>query len=310
MQYRKLGRSGLNVSVIGLGTNQFGGKVDAKGVREIVATALDLGINFLDTADIYQEGRSEQTLGQALESERERVILATKVGMKTGDGPNDTGASRQRVMAGAEASLRRLRTDRIDLYQIHQWDDETPIEETLRALDDLVRAGKVRYVGASNFAAWQLAQANLLAESSGWTAFVTIQPHYHMLERDVEREMLGYCRSEGVGVLPYFPLAGGFLTGKYQRGQPAPGGSRGESSAYVKKYMVDENYDRIERLEAWARERGRTLAELAHAWLLARPEVSSVISGATRPEQVSANAKAYDFELSETELAEIGIILE
>ncbi len=310
MEYRQLGKSGLRVSVIGLGTNQFGGKVDQAGVNAIIDTALDLGINLIDTADVYQKGRSEETLGAALQGRWDRVVLATKVYNPTGDGPNDVGASRYHIMNGVEASLRRLQTGHIDLYQIHRWDATTPIEETLRALDDLVRSGKVRYVGASNFAAWQLAQSNVLAELRGWSAFVSVQNHYHMLEQGQEQEVLPYCAANGVGFLPYFPLAGGFLTGKYRRGEPPPAGSRGESSAYVQKYMTDANYDKIERLAAWAEERGRTMTELAHAWLLAHPAVSSVISGATRPEQVESNAKAADWALTEQELKTVNAILD
>src|SRR5262245_41546297 len=209
VEYRQLGNSGVRVSAIGLGANQFGGKVDQQGVNTIVAGALDQGINFIDTADVYAQGRSEETLGVALKGCWHKVVLATKVRSRTGDGPNDQGASRYHIANGVEASLRRLQSDHIDLYQIHSWDETTPVEETLRALEDLVRSGKVRYVGASNFAAWQLARANLLAEIRGWTPFVTIQPHYHMLEREVELELVPYCNAYGVGILPYFPLAGG-----------------------------------------------------------------------------------------------------
>jgi aryl-alcohol dehydrogenase-like predicted oxidoreductase len=226
-----------------------------------------------------------------------------------GDGPNDQGASRYHIINGVEASLRRLQSDHIDLYQIHRWDDTTPIEETLRTLDDLVRSGKVRYVGASNFAAWQLAQANLLAEVHNWTPFVTIQPHYHLLERGIEQELIPYCTAHQVGILPYFPLAGGFLTGKYRRGEPAPAGSRGTNSSYVQQYMTDTNYDTLEQLEAWARERGHTLGELAHAWLLAQPQVRSVISGATNVEQVQANAQAANWQLTTEERAQVNALL-
>ncbi len=309
MEYRQLGRSGVRVSAIGLGANQFGGKVDQAGVDAIIGGAIELGINFIDTADVYTGGRSEETLGVALKGRWDKVVLATKVRTKMGDGPNDQGASRYHIVNGVEASLRRLQSDHIDLYQIHSWDATTPIEETLRALDDLVRAGKVRYVGASNFAAWQLARANLLAELRGWSPFVTIQPHYHMLERGIELELLPYCAAYEVGILPYFPLAGGFLTGKYRRGAPPPAGSRGETSPYVQKYLTDANYAVVERLEAWASERGHSLGELAHAWLLAHPQVSSVISGATRLEQVQANAKAVDWRLSGDELAEVNGLL-
>jgi aryl-alcohol dehydrogenase-like predicted oxidoreductase len=309
MEYRQLGNSGVRVSVIGLGTNQFGGVVDQAGVNAIIAGALDLGINFIDTADIYTGGRSEETLGVALKGRWHQVVLATKVRSKLGDGPNDQGASRYHIMAGVEASLRRLQSDYIDLYQIHSWDATTPLEETLRALDDLVRAGKVRYVGASNFAAWQLARANLLAELRGWTPFVSIQPHYHMLERAIEQELIPYCNAHQVGILPYFPLAGGFLTGKYRRGAGAPAGTRGERSPYVQGYMTDANYTRVEQLEQWAIARGQSMAELAHAWLLAQPQVSSVISGATALPQVEANARAATWVLTATELAEVNALL-
>jgi aryl-alcohol dehydrogenase-like predicted oxidoreductase len=309
MEYRQLGASGVRVSAIGLGTNQFGGKVDQKGVDEIVAAALDLGINFIDTADVYTQTRSEQTLGNALKGRWQQVVLATKGFNKTGEGPNDRGASRYHLVNAVDASLSRLQSDHIDLYQIHRWDDSTPIDETLRALDDLVRAGKIRYVGASNFAAWQLARANLLAELRGWSPFVSAQPHYNMLQRGVEQELLPYCDAYNVGILPYFPLAGGFLTGKYKRGQAAPAGSRGENNSYVQGYMTDANYDRIEQLTAWAEQRDHTMAELAHAWLLAHPRVSSVISGATGVSQLQANAKAADWRLTADELAEVNKVL-
>jgi aryl-alcohol dehydrogenase-like predicted oxidoreductase len=305
MQYRQLGNSGVRVSVIGLGTNRFGGKVDQAGVNNIIAGAIDLGINFIDTADVYTNGNSETTLGVALKGRWHQVVLATKVFHPMGEGPNDRGASRYHIIQGIEASLRRLQSDHIDLYQIHSWDTTTSIDETMRTLDDLVRSGKVRYVGASNFAAWQLARANLLAELRGWTPFVTIQNHYHMLERTIEQEVVPYCNAYGVGILPYFPLAGGFLTGKYQRGMPAPEGSRGVDSSYVQAYMTDSNYAKVEKLSAWAEERGHTMGELAHAWLLAQSQVSSVISGATSLAQVQANVQASGWQLTAAELAEV-----
>ncbi len=310
MEYRQLGSSGVRVSVIGLGTNRFGSdRVPQGEVNEIVDAALDVGINLIDTADIYTGGRSEETLGEALKGRWERVVLATKFRSSTGEGPNDQGASRYHMMNAVEASLRRLQSDHIDLYYVHSWDDTTPIEETLRGLDDLVRQGKVRYVGASNFAAWQLAHANLLAEVRGWAPFVALQSHYHMLVRGVEREMLPYCQAHGVGFVPYFPLAGGFLTGKYKRGQPAPPGSRGESNRYVQGYMSEANYDILEQLTAWASDRGRGMNELAHAWLLAQPQVCSVISGATRVAHVQSNAKAADWHLSAEALAEVDRVI-
>ena len=310
MQYRSLGNSGLQVSTIGLGTNQFGGKVDQAGVNDIIDSAIDLGINLIDTADVYQAGRSEETLGIALQEKWDKVVLATKGFFPTGDGPNDKGASRYHILTAVEASLRRLRSDHIDLYQVHRWDEHTPIEETLRVLDDLVRSGKVRYVGASNYMAWQLARANLLAEVHNWVPFVSIQNHYHLFERGLETEMIPFCNAHNVGILPYFPLAGGFLTGKYKRDTAAPAGSRGESSDYVQAYMTEANYDRLDALSAWAEARARSLTELAHAWLLAQPQVSSVISGATRIEHVRSNAKGGDWQIAATELAEINAILD
>jgi len=309
MEYRKLGHSGLQVSVIGLGTNQFGGKVDQAGVNEIIDGAIELGINFIDTADMYQAGRSEETLGLALKGKWDKVILATKVFFPTSDGPNDKGASRYHIINGIEASLRRLQSDHIDLYQMHRWDENTPIEETLRTLDDLVSSGKVRYIGASNYMAWQLARANLLAEVRGWLPFVSIQNHYHIFEREQEREIIPFCNAHNVGILPFFPLAGGFLTGKYKRGQAAPAGSRGEQSPYVQKYMTEQNYDKVEAMTAWAEARGHSMTELAHTWLLAQPSVSSVISGATRLEQVQSNAKSADWALAAAELKEVNDIL-
>jgi aryl-alcohol dehydrogenase-like predicted oxidoreductase len=309
VEYRQLGLSGMRVSAIGLGTNQFGGKVNQQGVQGIIDQAIELGITFIDTADVYQEGRSETTLGAALKDRRHSVILATKGYNKTGPGPNDYGASRYHLVNAVEASLRRLQTDYIDLYQIHRWDATTPIDETLRALDDLVRSGKLRYIGASNFMAWQLARANLLAELRGWSPFVTIQPHYHLLERAVEAELIPYCNAYGVGILPYYPLAGGFLTGKYKRGQPAPAGSRGERSSYVQQYMTDANYTIVDRLSAWASEHGHTIGELAHAWLLAQPRVSSVISGVTSAEQLRSHAQAADWQLSPEDRSAVNALL-
>lgn len=309
MEYRQLGNSGLRVSVIGLGTNQFGGKVDQAGVNTIIDGALELGINFIDTADVYTKGRSEETLGIALRAKWGRVALASKVYNPTGEGPNDYGASRYHIINGVEASLKRLQTDHIDLLQMHRYDATTPLDETLRALDDLVSAGKVRYIGASNYSAWQLAEANTLADLRGWTRFVSVQNHYHMFERGLEQEVLPYCRARRVGILPYFPLAGGFLTGKYRRGEAAPAGSRGESSPYVQRYMTDTNYERVDVLTTWAEARDRSMGELAHAWLLAQPEVSSVISGATSLAQVESNAKAAGWSLTAPELAEVNAIL-
>jgi aryl-alcohol dehydrogenase-like predicted oxidoreductase len=309
MRYRQLGNSGLKVSVIGLGTNQFGGRVDLVGTKDIIAAALDLGINLIDTADVYQDGRSESNIGEALKGQRDRAVIATKVFFKVGDGPNDQSASRQHILTGVEASLKRLQTDYIDLYQVHRWDGETPIEETLQALDDLVRSGKVRYIGASNFAAWQLTHANATADLKGLTRFVSIQPHYHMFERQVEAELIPACNYFGIGILPYFPLAGGFLTGKYVLGEPAPIGSRGENSEYVQRYMTPDHYAKLAQLIAFAEGHGRAINELAHAWLLAQPLVSSVISGATKITHVQANSLSADWDLSPDEYHQVNEIL-
>lgn len=311
MNYRTLGRSGVKVSVLGLGGNQFGGKVDVDSTSRIVHHALDLGVNFIDTADVYSRGKSEEALGIALHGRWDRVVLATKFKSPMGDGPNDSGMSRYHLMNAVEASLRRLQTDHIDLYQIHSWDATTPLEEVMRGLDDLVRSGKVRYLGVSNFTAWQTCRANDLAERYGWTPMVTTQPHYHMLERaGVERELQTYCETFGVGILPYFPLAGGFLTGKYQEGQPPPPGTRGESSPYVQRYFKPENFAKMRALSAWAEARGHSMAELAVAWLLANRQVSSVIAGVTRTDQVDANVKAAAWTLTTEEKAEVDKVLE
>ena len=310
MEYRSLGNSGVQVSVIGMGTNQFGGKVDQKGVNGIISEAIELGINFIDTADVYQSGQSEKALGKALKGKRDQVVLATKACLPTGDGPNARGTSRYYLNQAVEASLKRLKTDRIDLYQMHRFDSKTPMTETLRALDDLVSAGKVRYVGTSNYAAWQLAKANLLAEFRAQVPFVSEQGHFHMFERTVEKEMIPYCAEHNVGFIPFFPLAGGFLTGKYKRGEAAPADSRGAQSPYVQSYMTEANFDKLDQLSAWAQDHGRTLTELAHSWLLAQPAVCSVISGLTKSEHLQANAKAGDWLLSADENAEVTAILD
>jgi aryl-alcohol dehydrogenase-like predicted oxidoreductase len=311
MEYRNLGNSGVKVSAIGIGCNQFGNKVDAAGTKAVVQRALEEGINFFDTANVYGKpsGTSEEFLGAALEGQRDNAVIATKVRFKMGDGPNDLGASRYHILNAVEASLRRLRTDHIDLYQIHAWDESVRVAEMMRALDDLVRAGKVRYIGTSQFSAWQLAHCNTFAEMLGWEQFVTIQTHFNLLERDAERELLPYCAWSNVGILPYFPLAGGLLTGKYTRGEPPPAGSRGEFSPYVKNRLTDATFDKLDKLRAFADSRGHTLHELAFSWLLSRKQIPSVIAGATTPEQVTANAAAVGWKLSEEELAEIKELL-
>lgn len=310
MEYRQLGKAGVRVSVIGLGTNRFGtDAVTQATVNDIIAASAERGINFIDTADIYSQGRSEEKLGIALKGRWDRFVVATKYSFAMGEGPNDKGASRYHMMSAVDASLRRLQSDHVDLYYLHGWDASTPIDEVLRSLDDLVSAGKVRYIGASQFMAWQLAYSNLLAQVRGWVPFVVITSQYHMFERSVEQEMIPYCRAHQVGLVPFFPLAGGFLTGKYKRGQPAPPGSRGESSTYVQRYMNDTYYGKIEHLTDWAESRGHGMNALAHAWLLAQPAVCSVISGATKLEQVLSNVQAGEWVLMPEELKEVNAIL-
>jgi aryl-alcohol dehydrogenase-like predicted oxidoreductase len=310
MQYRQLGKAGVRVSVIGLGTNRFGtDAVTQATVNDIIAASAERGINFIDTADVYSKGASEEKLGIALKGRWDRFVVATKYSFAMGEGPNDKGASRYHMMSAVDESLRRLQSDHVDLYYLHGWDASTPIDEVLRGLDDLVTAGKVRYVGASQFMAWQLAYSNLLAQIRGWAPFVVITSQYHMFERNVEREMIPYCRAHHVGLVPFFPLAGGFLTGKYKRGQPAPPGSRGESSTYVQQYMNDRLYGRIVQLSDWAETRGHHMNELAIAWLLAEPAVCSVISGATKLEQVLSNAQAGEWVLTPEELKELNATL-
>ena len=310
MEYRQLGNSGVRVSVIGLGTNRFGSpEVPQPEVNRIIDAATDHGINFIDTANTYQNGASEETLGHALKGRLDKVVLATKFSFPKKDGPNTWGASRYQMMQAVEKSLKRLQTDHIDLYYTHRWDDTTPIQETLRALDDLIRMGKVLYIGASAYASWQLAHANVLADLKGWTAFVAIQSEYSMLKRDVEREVLPYCRAHHVGFVPYYPLAGGFLTGKYEKGRPPPPGSRGESVKHVRDLMTEGNFNKVVKLTAWAREHGRGVNELAQAWLLAQPQVCSSISGAKSLDQLLSNIKAADWSLTAAELREIDPIL-
>jgi len=310
MEYRQLGNSGVRVSVVGLGTNRFGSQeVGQAEVNRLIDGALETGVNFIDTANVYNDGRSEETLGTALKGRMDKVVMATKFSFPRKTSANGWGASRYHMIQAVEQSLRRLQTDRIDLLYCHRWDDTTPIAETLRGLDDLIRMGKVTYIGASLYASWQLAHANVLAEIKGWTPFVVLQSEYNMLKRGVEREVLPYCRAHKVGFVPYYPLAGGFLTGKYEMGKPPPSGSRGESTRNVQELMVERNYKIVTRLSAWAKDHGRGVNELAQAWLLAQPQICSVITGAKNLEQLSSNVKAADWALTNDELGEIETIL-
>lgn len=310
MQLRRLGNSGLKVSVIGLGCNNFGMRIDQAQTRMVVDAALDCGVNFFDTADIYGAAKSEVFLGEALKGKRDKAVLATKFANPMGEGEYLRGGARRYIVKAVEDSLKRLHTDHIDLYQMHVPDPDTPIEETLRALDDLVRAGKVLYLGNSNFAGWQIADADWISRSNGLERFVSAQNNFSLLERGVEREVLPACERFGLGLLPYFPLASGFLTGKYQRGEPPRQGTR--LAAWGKRgaaALSDRNFDRLEALEHWAMQRGRRILDLAFAWLLGHGVVSSVIAGATTPEQVEANARCAEWILTPAEVEEVRALL-
>lgn len=311
MQHRRLGNSGLFVSEVGLGCNNFGGRVDAAGTQRVVDAALEQGINFFDTADVYGEQQSETLLGKALGDRRSDVVIATKFGSPMGKGGLNRGGSRRYVRRAVEASLARLGTDYIDLYQIHLPDAATPIAETLSVLDDLVREGKVRYVGHSNFSGWQIADAHWTAHDLKCAAFVSAQNHYNLIERAVTHEVIPASERFGLGVLPYFPLASGLLTGKYKRDEPAPQGTRlALVERLAKRALTERNFDLVERLEGFARERGKSLLDLAFSWLLSQPVITSVIAGATSPEQVAANAAAGDgWHLEPDEMAKVMEIL-
>ena len=307
MQYRQLGSSGLQVSAIGLGTNNFGRRLDAAATETVVHAALDAGVNMIDTSNSYGSGYSEEYIGRALNGRRNEAVIATKVSSRVSDGPNNAGNSRKHIYDQVDVSLRKLRTDYIDLYQIHWWDPNTPIEETLRALDELIRAGKVRYAGCSNFDAWQVCESHWTAKTLGINGFVSMQPHYSMMYRKPEDEMIPFCEQYGIGILPYYPLENGFLTGKYRRGEPAPDGTR--LSEGDRGTLTSENFDILEGLEGFAEERGHSILELAFAWLLASPMVSSVIAGATRVDQVEANAASAAWSLTSDEKTEVNRIL-
>ncbi len=307
MKQRSLGKSGLQVSLVGLGCNNFGGRIDLEASRKVVHTALDLGISLFDTADTYGErGGSETILGQVLGDRRKDIVLATKFGMPMDDAGIFKGASRRYMLSEVDASLRRLKTDWIDLYQLHTPDPLTPIEETLRTFEDLIRQGKVRYIGCSNLPAWQVVEALWTARHLGVNAFVSCQDEYSLVVRDPERELLPAMEAYGLGLLPYFPLACGLLSGKYKRNEPLPEGARlTNTQRLADRYLKDANWQIVERLEGFCAERGRSLLELAFSWLTARPTVSSVIAGATRPEQVEQNVKAVDWPLTPDDLTAI-----
>lgn len=313
MEYRNLGRSGLQVSALGLGCNNFGGRCDLEQTEAVVHRAIELGITCFDTSDIYppggKKGSSEEYLGQALQGHRREVVLATKFGGPMGEGPGWSGTSRRYIRFAVQESLRRLQTDYIDLYQVHFPDAKTPIDETLGALDDLVHEGLVRYAGCSNFSAWQIAEAHWVARSEHLTPFVSAQNQYSLLERGVEREVLPACAKYGLGLIPYFPLASGFLTGKYRPGESAPPGTRfGEGWRGADRVLNEGNFATLQRLEQFADEHGHSVLEAAIAWLVAQPGVGTVIAGATKPEQVEANVQAAAWRMTPDEVAEVAEI--
>ena len=308
METRTLGKAGPSLTVVGLGCNNFGMAIDAAAADRVVHAALDAGVTHFDTAEMYGGGRSEEMLGAALGARRDEAVIATKFLPRPAGEPYGPGRLAARIREGAELSLRRLGTDRIDLYYQHMPDPDAPVEEALEALDGLVRAGKVLHIASSNVSADQLAAAAGAAEAHGWAAFTGTQIHWNLLERDVERDVVPAAEAAGLGVVPYFPLASGLLTGKYRRGQPFPEGTRLARNDRFAAGATDENFDRLEAYEAFAAERGHPVAELAIAWLLAQPAVASVIAGATRPEQVQANAAAATWRLSGEEASALAAI--
>jgi aryl-alcohol dehydrogenase-like predicted oxidoreductase len=296
MRTRSLGNDGPEVSVVGLGTNNFGPRIDYDQSLAVINAALDAGITLFDTADVYGQGKSEEIIGRALEGRRDRVLIATKFGKPMDERPEERRGSRAYVHAACDASLRRLRTDAIDVYQMHEPDEQSPIDETLDALDELVQSGKVRYIGSSNYSAQQIEDADRVARERGLTRFVSAQNHYSLVERDIEEDVLPTCERLGLGMLPYFPLASGLLTGKYTRGGTATEGR------LAGREIPDARWDRLERLQALAGERGISLLSLAIGGLAAMPAVASVIAGATKPEQVRANVEAGAWEPSSGDL--------
>ena len=307
MQIRNLGGSGLRVSAVGLGCNNFGQRVDLEGSRKVIHRALDIGITLFDTADIYAGmGGSETVLGTVLGDKRKDIVLATKYSKPMASDGTKQGASRRYIMNAVEASLRRLKTDYIDLYQQHDYDELTPIDETLRALDDLIRQGKVRYIGNSNFPAWRVAEAEHVARAMNVSRFISCQDEYSLVVRNIEKDLLPCAKEYRLGVLPFFPLASGLLTGKYKRGEAAPADTRfGKAPQLRDRYVTPRNEDIVDKLQVFAKQRGHSMLELAFSWLAARPQVASVIAGAARIEQVEQNVKAIAWMLSPEDVAEI-----
>ena len=313
MNYRILGKSGLKVSEISLGGDTFGRDVDEPMAQAVINHAFELGINYIDTADVYGRGggKSEEIVGRAIKGKRSKIILATKFGVAVGEGSQqfaskDGLGSRAYIMKAVDASLKRLGTDYIDLYQFHQTDPATPIEETLSALDDLVKSGKVRFIGASNLPGWELCEALWVSKAAGLKSFVADQPRYNLLDRHCEDEIVPCCLNYSLGVIPWYPLAGGFLTGKYRRGAELPAGTRFQSNPPMYMWLLtDSNFDILEKLEKFAAQRGHTMAELAIAWLVSHPWITTVIAGVTKPQQVEGNVAAAQWRLTAEEMKEI-----
>lgn len=308
VEMRKLGHSGLRVSSVGLGGNTFGATVDGDEAVGLIQHALELGITFIDTADVYSRGRSEELVGRAVQGRRHEVVIATKVRQPMGEGPYMAGLSRRWIMRGVEDSLRRLGTDYLDLYQAHAPDEETPLEETLRAMDDLVRQGKVRYIGSSNYPAWQVAQAQGICERERLTPWVSAQNRWNILDGLDDPHLLEACTAFGVGLIPYTPLASGILSGKYRPGEEPPADTRAAVLPRVRERLTQTRFEAVERLTPWVKERGHSTAELGIAWLLAYPQVSTVIVGARSRQQVEQNVRAGTWRLSVEEREEAGRI--
>jgi aryl-alcohol dehydrogenase-like predicted oxidoreductase len=317
MEYRRLGNTGFRVSLLGLGGNTFGQHMGWKHFNDesasltIMDCALNLGVNHIDTADIYSMGASESYVGKAIKGRRDKFFVASKVGMSTADEPNCDGLSRGHIITSLEATLRRLNTDYVDLYYAHQPDPLTPLEETLRAYDDLVQQGKIRYLGCSNFAGWQIAAAQSVAGFRGYAPYQVSQSPYNFLERDIESEIIPSCLNFGMKIVAYAPLAQGVLTGKYRLGKPVEKNTRAYQNPSLKldRIMSDANFERIERLGNWSADHGKTVGELAIAWVAARPSVCSVLTGVTSTAQLESNAKALEWKITSAQLQEINEIL-
>ncbi|CAM4164187.1 aldo/keto reductase [Paenibacillus alkaliterrae] len=310
MQFRRLGNSGLKVSTLGLGTNSFGKRADYETSKQILHYAIDQGMNFIDTANIYAGTQSETIIGQALQGYRHNIVLATKAGLPKGSGANERGSSRYHLQTELEDSLKRLKTDYVDLYQIHTFDPETPLEETLRALEDMVSSGKVRYIGASNYYAWELMKAVGISDKLGLNRFVSTQTSYSLADRTPENELVPMCLDQGIGIIPYFPLAGGILSGKYSSPEEAPEGSRAQTDPNFKRFLDSKTIALGEKIGELAKQLGCTASVLSLSWLIHQPAVSTVIVGATRAEQLEENVKSLTLELTADIRAELAAISE